>query len=386
MARNTRRPRFSFAQLGGFGRANVIHRSVVCPSETLRELKCRYRLQSLPVGQAVGGAYVDTWFFYVPFRLVFPSYVDFLMSDGGSAPVKNGAAVVHHFFEQTTTINGLLDIFEPAYDLVVSEFFRTDEDAALSTPPHWLPNPELTALAVDSVTADQYDQDIEVTPGTPDTVSLSAIEEAMALREDQQRSDAIGSDYATYLREFGVDVRNDVIQKPEFLGHRRSFVYPSRTVDPSDGQTVQSYFVDIDMTLRKPRYFMEHGFLLGIQAVRPKVVAKSMPFDLTMTQPAEWPTPWQHQRSKFADYDDATPINAGFDQDLMFWYGQPLVNGAGVPWSLTCDAVDARWPTDVWGGINADAVTLSGADFAMDGYVATRIRTPLVRDRTRLIR
>ena len=382
MARRTRKPRFPFAQAGQYGTGTVIHRSLVNPGETAKKIKFGLRFQSLPIPNAILGAYVDVWFFYVPYRLVEAQWADFLTDQGGTISTSTGSDNVPGYFENSTVSGGFMG-FHEAYNLVINHFFRTDEDTAASgTGPHYLPNADLVGLALGD---DDYASDDVTVSTAGDTLSLRDLEEGQAERRHNLVVDRIGGDYLTYLREFGVNVRNTAIDAPELLGHRRNFMYPSRTVDPSDGSTVQAYFGDMSAELSKPVYFTEHGALIGIMSIRPKVVGVHLPVDHSLEKADEWPTPWQLEGSDQVDYGSSD--DWGTVQQAL-WHGQQLVNlQGGDQWCLTVSGSEnIRFPTAAWESLNTDETTLETQDFAVDGYVATHIATPLRKRYKRLVR
>lgn len=385
--RRMRMPRHPFANTGMFGRLTPIHRQIVNPGETLKHIRCKARLQSLPVKYSLTGCTVDVWFFHVPMRVCDPDFPEFIMDQGGSL-TSNPVPRTTHFQVSSTEPN----LYGKAYENIVNHYFRTDDD----TPFEWsgggglasLPIIDQTADVMGDTDLDDEDETIDVSGGT---LSLKALAQARAKLAYERGVERMDGRYTSFLQRFGVRINESALQLPELIGSSRKYVFPSKSVDQSSGYTVQSYFHDINVKFQKPRYFMEHGFVLGFIALRPKVLIRggNMVEDF-LDNPESWPFPGQleeHRRLK-DDTLEASSIGGTTGDtewntiDHVLLHGQHLVNNSSPPgeMSLKLDPTtvdNAKYPFGAWDTMIADTSPLSGFHFQIDGVCGSRIATPL---------
>ena len=127
--RITRTPRFPVNTNGKFGAASPVAKIWVNPGETLNRLKFKARVQSSPIAKPLAGAYVDTWFFYVPHSVSWDGWHDFALSGTGTVTHTSGAtAVSRPFFKNGSVTREKL--FESAYTEIMNIYFRGKGDVA----------------------------------------------------------------------------------------------------------------------------------------------------------------------------------------------------------------------------------------------------------------
>ena len=282
MARNIRNPRFPTTNTGKFNQLIPCHKSMVLPGETLKRLTSKFRFQSIPITKALSGAYLDVWYFYVPFRLATTNWEQFIMHEADltveGTPYNNQAS---HFFNQGGTdltgtgtansgasLNWLL--MQKCYEKVVQDYFRSDIDGAYSFDgtPAMIHRPDLAATGTMS---DIIDSEVDVALSTDDQSSAKDIQLALEELKYKTKLDSFSGKYADFLRMYGVNASEGVLQMPEYLGKYRKFLWPSKSINQTSGNTVQSLMHDCSISLNKPRYFSEHGNVIGVCSIRPKI-------------------------------------------------------------------------------------------------------------------
>lgn len=395
MARALRSPRFPCAVGGKFYSLLPVHRHLVTPGETMKSLRFAMKVQSLPVKFALMGAYVDVWFFYCPIRGAWPEWESYVLGDGGSLPLATGAQ--SYLFEH---LSGKHKLFGLCYAEVVNNYFREEDVRDIQgdyvfneTTPYSLPVTDFSVEHMARPDADSTDVTVDVSSGS---LSVMALRQAQAQQRWLERQDEMSASYANYLASFGVNAAEKIAASPEHLGKYRKFIMPSRSVSEADGSTVQSYFLEMEMNLTKPRFFPEHGYILGVMAVRPKIHhASHGAYDSTLMAFERWPVPGQPSdlRRNSGAWGAITPV-APDEQTMQhrvdYWlkYGQNLTGMVGGPadggmvYARAAEgAIKWQFPGDISSDVLAEASTLpNNACFNADGLCALHISSPLSLD------
>ena len=280
MARNRRNPRFPTTNTGKFNELIPCHKAMVLPGETLKRLSLKTRMQSIPVIQSLTGAYYDTWFFYVPFRLAVTNWEEFILGNAGISLESTAYNLQSaHFFSAggtdssgTGTDNSTLNmvLYQQCYEKIVNDYFRSDVDGSFTFAgvPAMIHRPDLTSIGTLS---DIIDSEVDVALSTDDQSSAKDIQLALEKLKYKTKMDSFSGKYADFLRLYGVNASEGVLQMPEYLGKYRKYLWPSKSINQTSGNTVQSFMHDCSIMLNKPRYFSEHGFIMGVKSVRPKL-------------------------------------------------------------------------------------------------------------------
>lgn len=341
MARYIRSPRFPVVNSARFYSAMPSFRHVVAPGETLKKLRFMYKVQSLPLHHATSGAYLDTWFFYVPMRAVWNHWPAYIMSHGSAPTIpKAGPNRQANFFEAAHSKPRL---YSMAYIAVINRYFRASTHEMINpttlTPVvvnneyemAGLPNVDFTVENMFTPAGHDLDRTVEV---VNNEFSIRELQDESALLRHEQRMADNTDHYADYLRLFGVNAKPNMIVEPEPLGHNRKFIQPSRLPNDQTGLTVQSYFVEGDFTLTKPRFFPEHGYIVGITAIRPKFYLSGHgAFESLWDNPQEWPLKSKPDLldQQYTDWGAVNvPTDAQYTSDAFLAHGQQLVGSHGV--------------------------------------------------------
>lgn len=77
--------------------------------------------------------------------------------------------------------------------------------------------------------------------------------------------------YEEWLRTMGIDIDVQQEDKPELIARFTDWQYPSNTVDPATGTPKSAVSWLFRNDERKPKFFKEPGFIVGVTITRPKV-------------------------------------------------------------------------------------------------------------------
>lgn len=393
LRRQMRKPRFVIANKGKFGRLVPFHREYVFAGETMKKLKCSMNFMSKPIALAQSGATIDMWYYYVPMPIVWSDFPQWVMGDSTlNVPSTNQAAGRTLWgvgADHDAGINACHEHFSyEAYLKILNHYFRDDENQIAScTAPESLPIVDRSAETTGDVDLENEDETIDVSGGS---LSLKELERKRANLRYERRVEMQDGKYVNWLKNQGVNANEQLSEIPEFLGHYRRFVRPSRTVSQSTGFTVQHYGHDCSMELTKRRYFQESGMIIGVAAIRPKVHL-SGGYD---TSSAIWVAPERFPHvGQLAEHKKVMgsigDSDGGFENsatgspstymsiDASFFKGRHEAyntDSAYVKTHNPSNDADAMYPTAAWDGV---LETTSNDHFHMDGVMSTSLVTPL---------
>ena len=276
LQRQMRKPRFVIGNTGKFGRLQPFNYSTVFAGETQKEIKAQLNFMSEPIKFAQSGATVDVWFYYVPFSLVWDNFREWVMGDGTYTLSEASKTPARSLWGRLSSaddagISGIQDhMLGEAYKQIVNHYFLDDENQITSVPSSatTLPIVDQSAETSGDVDLANEDETIDVSSGT---LSLKELERKRANLRYERRVEMMDGKYTNWLKNQGVNASEQLTDIPEFLGHYRRYIKPSRTVDQSNGFTVQHYGHECKIKLTKRRYFQEAGVVIGVYSVRPKI-------------------------------------------------------------------------------------------------------------------
>lgn len=389
--RRLRRPRNPFATKGEFGYLCPLGWSVIFPNETLEHLTFDTRFLSLPLEFSVGGATVDVWSFYVPYALIWPDYYSAIMPEGDppSYPTTPRNTVADPPFFQTADQSHCA-LPRWAYGRVVDDFFRREKDEPYPNNIGTMaPLPVVDMTFEHRLKSDDASVDVELAI-TDNKLSMEKLDNAMSAFRKARVMDLQTNNYAAYLRMWGVNNPEKLNQDVELVAHHRKFIYPKMTVDEGSGRTVQSFAYGFRQDFKKPRYFEEHGLLLHVASIRPKVVLAGVRNLCEFGYDARhWPTPeplWLAGGEGVSGEMPASLLGLSDDAADYAWtdphfYGRHFTRGMTGDSVKTYSATtptQLSFPTNAWAQF-VDATTKAdwGADWIVDGVVSHSIRTPL---------
>ena len=393
LRRQMRKPRFVIANKGKFGRLVPFHAEYVFAGETMKKLKASMNFMSKPIALAQSGATIDICYYYVPMPIIWSDFPTWVMGDSTiNVPTTNVAAgrTLWGFTGVDDDVStGYHDHFlHESYVKIANHYFRDDENQiTTATSPTAIPIVDQSAETSGDVDLDNEDETIDVSGGS---LSLKELERKRANLRYERRVEMQDGKYVNWLKNQGVNANEQLSDIPEFLGHYRRFVRPSRTVSQTTGFTVQHYGHDCSMELTKRRYFQESGMIIGVAAVRPKIHLGGgrNTSGWIWVSPERFPHVGQLAEHKKVmsgsgnseggyelDSDGSPSTYMSIDGSLFKGRHEAYnTDSAYVKTHNPSSDADAMYPTAAW---DACLETSSNDHFHMDGVMSTSLVTPL---------
>jgi len=394
MARQLRNPRFVLGNVGKYGRAVPFHAHPVFAGETMTSLKTNMNVMSSPIDLAQAGCTFDFWYYFVPFRLIWDNFPEWVMGDSSTTLATTNAVSGRTLWGKT----GIDDdqgwysqqdhALHEAY-IQVMNYYHRDDELQLTT----AATPQVLAIVDQShetsgdADLDAEDETIDVSSGT---LSIKALERKRAMLRYEMRVEMRDGKWTSWLSEQGVNASEALAQVPEFLGHYRKFIRPSKTISQTTGFSVQHYGHDCRYTLTKRRYFQEPGYVIGICSMRPKVhlIGGYDTSAYMFASPERFPQTGQlseHKQIMTTSYsstggaenesDLAPSTYMSLDSYLFKGKHEAYnVNGSYILSHNPSSDANAMYPTSAWDTV---PVTHNDEHYFIDGVISTRHLTPL---------
>lgn len=258
--RKRRTPSFPLA--GGmrpFGLYPIMFTPVL-PGETLDAVSIKETLVSSTIVNPLAGAWAEVWLFFVRLTDIDRDLSGMFLGQLTDPSAYQAGSDKPRYF----TKSGGLDWCYLASSVCHKHFFLDEGEAAQTTDGvHKIKRivRDFTESAVKQGTADGV---AEPTAQEETTPQLQAY---LAMRQMGMASFS----YEDYLKTYGVNVEVEEGQ-PELLEYRRYWTAPSNVIDPATGAPSGAWYWRVDEQLgKRPKMFKEHGFVIALQAVRPKL-------------------------------------------------------------------------------------------------------------------
>jgi len=231
---------------------------------------------------------MSVWFFYVPHRLVWDGWTDYISQAADRTAVPNTFTTADAFFDKALAAGsaGVQPFYRRAYKLVYNEYFGTNPPAgSTSTGNQWfdditddnnvglyeLRNPEQFGSRLVE-TLETEDPEF---PVVASSIPLNAFYKNMMIARSKQRSQMSGDKYVDTLARMGVDASWMISERPEFLGTKSKMVGPQLTAGTQNtelGHEAARFAGKLECNI-KSKHFAEHGYIVGVCGVRPIVIA-----------------------------------------------------------------------------------------------------------------
>lgn len=218
--------------------------------------------------------------FYVPHRLVWSGWVDFVSDADNVATVPTAGASVD-FFDPVT---GRSALYRRAYKLAYNEYFG-DEAWNASVGQSFYS--DITADAVTTIFRTSNPEQLAqcmlrqvdfVDPTYPVTapIPLRDFSRAQASAIGQYRRDRTGDKYVDALARLGVSLDWRIQQAPERLGGAYKVFQPGKVVSTdTSGLGTPSRVLDGTLSAEiSGKFLAEEGYIVGIASMRPIMVQK----------------------------------------------------------------------------------------------------------------
>lgn len=375
-SRRTRSPRFSFEQNLVSYMARPVSWQLVCPGETLDSMKIQYRFKSGSVVVGGVGGYLETRVFYVPMRLMWESWPDFLMGKTAFAfPTYDDLGLVL----ANATKFGATAITDAAYPVAAAKrvhedwYAPGDDDPAFTGSQGQVPRADKTFVSGTLQDAEDVDATVAT---TGDVLKLSDLEDAYVQRDQDRLENVIDGDYLRYLQMAGVSAVDQALQRSEPVYRHRKWIEPAYTFGDA-GALAERYHQSANLSVHGRRYFAEHGILLTCVAFMPKIYTDVNSFLTALTKPEHFPSAAQVYRGDVIEFATGAgnPVEASALDLLRFGEDQHERGGGGVLEYSPTTRKQILWP---------DPTTVNDALFGaatypqIDGVVSSKFKTPVL--------
>lgn len=231
--------------------------------------------------------YNDLFAFYVPYRLLWEDWPDFIAGAEGLSVPTTTAPRYQQSLDNSDTQDGSVNAFgQRAYNLIWNKFFRTpdrdeiDIDTAGTQRTPLRPSRLLHKLKTELALADQ---EITVTDGS---FTTGDVRKAFSQDRFDKTRAYYGSKYTDYLAALGVEASWSILDEPELIGMSMKNL-PFSTTDATANTDVEpapsgepiyvgsmggAWKGSNTLTLRRT-FCPEHGLVMVMQATRMDIAA-----------------------------------------------------------------------------------------------------------------
>lgn len=241
----------------------------VLPGETLNSLFFESRVVTDPVLSSIIGWKKEYYFFYV--RISDLKLDDFkeMFIDPANTDLRTTYGEANNR-QWTYTAKGGIDWTKRCVDRIVETYFRDEgESVGAYATAAGVPIVQIREQSfLDSAT-----DDADFASGAAIATATNAddLDRLMDAFEQLRALGIADMTYEDFLRSYGIAIPNKDEGKPEMLGRFTEFSYPANTINPVDGTPSSAVSWVFKQGMRKPMFFKEPGFIIGISVTRPKV-------------------------------------------------------------------------------------------------------------------
>lgn len=290
-ARTTRRPAHKFNIKTRPYELQPFLLAPVLPGESLKNLMLQSQIWSDPLNSEMKniGWWNEYYFFYVKHRdlMGFEQATDGIGKDLIDMFVTNESIAAHQDADGnpfTYCAPGAIDFALECTKRITEEYFRDDGEAwnASTRAASGLPQVKIYGRGQNdwsaslTLAADYEDRRQDLDLDGDGTIYANEVD--LAYQEWAAARDAglMDMDYDDWMRTYGggavvPEVDRVDYHVPELLANVREFAYPTNTVEPSTGVPAVSVGWRVAKRTTKSYRFMEPGWIIGLNVVRPKV-------------------------------------------------------------------------------------------------------------------
>lgn len=254
-----------------------VARKSVSPGTTFTDVRAKVRMQTSTVNKFVmTDALLTVHWFYVPYRLVWDQWSEFIAGDTAQVPSTQlawGLLFEHHPNTWNHSVLG-----RRAYKLIYNQFFGqfdtaqqyvvdNDGERDAKTLRIW----EQFGSALTTEIPEEKSFDIDGLTAIP----LNEFARQMRDARSVSRTSLTGNKYVDLMRTMGVELDWRVQMAPEYLGSIKKVVKPSYQVsnDPTAlDERWSRWQTECEVTLNRRMSFAEHGVVFGLAALRPAIM------------------------------------------------------------------------------------------------------------------
>lgn len=267
-----RRPNFPIAgTMKPFGLYPIMCHPVL-PGETLKSSKMKWSVISQPLANPFGGAWLESWVFYVKLTDLDRDLGQMFISDTYSTDGWLNTGARDHFF---TGLNQI-DWIRKCVDRVRDAFFSDEDQTA----------PNLGGvhqnIPMMKMNTRSWYQNLMFEPAEValDTTGERDHTEQMSAYQMLTQMQLTELTYEKYLEQYGVQSMNLGIGEPEILRYNRSWTKPVNHVNPINGTPSSAWVWNDEMNIEKDKRFEEPGFVIMMAGIRPKMFQKRILYSM----------------------------------------------------------------------------------------------------------
>lgn len=287
-------------------------------------------------------AVISHYLFYVPHRLVWTGWEEFIANADtvATVPVVNSSTSPFGELGETLNVN-ISALYRRAFKLAYNEFFGDQKFASAYYAAPFTDTAQNVVLPLKSVNqllsavALDLDEPADNYSVVANTIEVTEFRRRLRQNARQNNQRIGGEKYVDALRRYGVDMREEFSSRPELLLRKSEVVYPQEVFNMSEtgtGARVGRYRVAIDISSR--RFFsMEHGYIFACHSVRPFLARNITPLERFQTARHFWMEEMEKQYREVVSSQLGTTLDVEPDPlvpaDRIFDLGDmQQVNGA----------------------------------------------------------
>lgn len=309
----------------------IVGRREVAPGERVSKLVADIRFCSAVYDRAnLTPALMQAWAFYVPHRLVFPGWVDFIAMDDTVTAVPTNSTVAPYYLEPGSGTRSSL--FRREYKMVYNQYFgeetatngwfaNVDDDTVTTLGRLLIWDQFRSGLKSGVVTQQSY---LASVSGATATILLDDLAAALRDSRARRRQKLSGDKYVDTMRLMGVDLDWRVQMAPEFLGSSQQVVFGkvAQSASSTDlAPRATEWSGQHQLVIKRSLAFAEHGSIMVLAGMRPLVgVATVNPPEAVFT------TQSQFFRPDTAQGPTATSASTSGERNIAYLRGR---NGVG---------------------------------------------------------
>lgn len=211
-------------------------------------------------------AYLDQYTFYIPFRLLWDGWVEFIQGNGGTIPTTTcNIARLGYNNKSGDSVNAFM---LSAYNLIWNTFFRDQDESEVA-----LTNAAVQRVSLRQSTflhrlqevADYDDQTVDTSSGgfTPHELDVARTQE----RFNRIRN-LYGDKYSDYLATVGVSTSWSVVDQPDSIGITNSELTRKMVFATDDTPAARGIFMGKNTVNVRKSFFPEHGLVMSLACMR----------------------------------------------------------------------------------------------------------------------
>ena len=346
----------------------LAYRKPVFPGETAStEINLFYETDV--VDRLKNPAVVSCYLFYVPHRLVWSGWTDFVADPDSGLSVPTATASWEELWEKGAATR--TSFLRRGYKLVYNTFFGDEtigqnarawyDDTSADT--YVTMMCQRTSMQLGKAIMSDLDVPADnftgTVSGTVATIELNELDRRMRARRSNVVQRFTGEKYTDALARFGVKVSDALIAQPEMVGYATETILPTSvpsataTTTVPVGQRWGKYSGTLKLETAG-KFFQEHGYLIGVFSVRPVLAVQDMQYPPEAGVTSRDDFVIDSMLQPYKEYDRAIFTSGGEPDPVlmrgwMYTKGQVTVNGspAGVLQNSQASINDLRYPAPV---------------------------------------